>query len=385
MTTHKSIFSRNPRKTIIIINLVLLFLIIQGAEVFLSTKKVRTAFSRPQQRRTRHIVLREHAPGQNTYFMPTRGNVMRTDSLQRKDYPFSTDNNGFIGPTEGDGDLKIVFFGGSTTECLYVDEESRYPYLAGKLLERNREMRVATYNSGVSGNSSMHSNNILLNKVLPMEPDIAVMHHNINDLSVLMLEGSYWNNNPSRKLVDVKADETESSLYRILRTAKNTFVPNLYALISANFNFGPTADSDEWARLRGRRITVRRSFILSEFRKSLQLFLCICEIHNISPVFMTQASRLKDSPDPVIQQSFEKLEKDFGVPYATYKRMHEDMNQAIRDVAQENNVLCIDLARLVPKEKTCLYDAAHYNEDGSVLVAGIIAGELETLLSFTQK
>ena len=101
-------------------------------------------------------------------------------------------------------DLTIAFLGGSTTECIYVDEDNRFPYLAGRLLERQTHLKVNSYNAGRSGNNTLHCLNILLNKVVNLKPDIVVLMENINDLAILMYEKTYWNTNPSRSPIQEK-------------------------------------------------------------------------------------------------------------------------------------------------------------------------------------
>ena len=95
-------------------------------------------------------------------------------------------------------DLTLVFLGGSTVACIYVDEESRFPSLVGQLLSQQTGKKVTSYNSGVGGNNSLHSLDILLNKIIPLKPDVVVMMHNINDLVALIYDKTYWSNNPTR-------------------------------------------------------------------------------------------------------------------------------------------------------------------------------------------
>ena len=45
-------------------------------------------------------------------------------------------------------DLTLAFLGGSTTECIYVDENNRFPYLAGRLIEEQTGLKVNSYNAG---------------------------------------------------------------------------------------------------------------------------------------------------------------------------------------------------------------------------------------------
>lgn len=111
-----------------------------------------------------------------------------------QDYPFRIDNNGFILPHNNydNPDNKIVFIGGSTTECMYVTENNRFPYLTGQLIEEKTNKQINSYNAGVSGNSSIHSLDILLNKIIPKKPDIVVIMHAVNDYAILAYDHSYW-------------------------------------------------------------------------------------------------------------------------------------------------------------------------------------------------
>ena len=112
--------------------------------------------------------------------------------------------------------------GGSSTECMYVDQEKRFPYLVSKKFSKG-QLKVNSFNGGVSGSNSMHSINILLNKGLDLNPDFCIMMHNLNDLIVLFYEDSYWNNNFSRSLIlEIKEKE-----YRFLNNRFKSILQSL--------------------------------------------------------------------------------------------------------------------------------------------------------------
>jgi lysophospholipase L1-like esterase len=231
----------------------------------------------------------------------------------------NTDQHGFIGPTEVhvDPDYKIVFLGGSTTECLYMEEKERFPYLVGRLLEQKMGKKFNTYNGGVSANESMHSMNILMNKVLPMHPTVVVFMNNINDLVVLRSQGSYWHTD---------------SLKSHVQTSKNVFTRFELPVTKHNV-------SDEAIAL--------------EFKRNLETFVAVCRIRGIKPVLMTQANR---------------VEKD---------DLYHHFNDVIRQVGAEKNVLVIDLANKIPKSTEYIYDSYHYTAQGAQLAAQTIASALE--------
>ena len=118
--------------------------------------------------------------------------------------------------------------------CLYVEEENRYPYLVGNLIEKATGDKVTLYNSGVGGNNSLHSLDILLNKLIPLHPDVVVMMHNINDLMSLIYDESYWSNNPSRApIIDYKLYKNLTGMKAIATLARDTYIPNLHLAFAA--------------------------------------------------------------------------------------------------------------------------------------------------------
>lgn len=154
----------------------------------------------------RHIRLREHPPRSTRYLLPSGelASPARARAASAKNtFTIRTDSGGFIEPSGGHNspDFKLVFLGGSTTECLFMNEKSRFPFLAGRMLEKETGLKINSYNGGVSGNNSLHSIDILINKVIPMKPDAVVMMHNVNDLMTLVHEGSYYNDNKHRSVI----------------------------------------------------------------------------------------------------------------------------------------------------------------------------------------
>ena len=143
----------------------------------------------------RYDRLKEYRPGKSMLLSFPRNHLPYTDNVFTKKYRFKIDNNGFIGPSRkyARPDKVIVFLGGSTTECMFVDEDQRLPYVAGQILERETGDKINSYNGGMSGNNSLNAIDILINKVIPLKPDVVVFMENINDLSTLLYEGTYWN------------------------------------------------------------------------------------------------------------------------------------------------------------------------------------------------
>jgi hypothetical protein len=239
----------------------------------------------------------------------------------------------------------------------------------------------------VGGNFSLHSLDILLNKVMPMQPDMVIMMHHINDLTVLMFAHSYWSkdfkNGNTAPVVVLK------NRYIDWRLMLEDIMPHLYqGLKNLEMNVRRTLRSQQAARredelrdIRGQKIVIDKDYLLQEFTMNLQLFINMCKARNITPVLMTMASRVADHPDPLIVRLTQVLERNHGITYQEYKEIFDLFNAAIRQTAGANRVALIDLARAVPQKSEYIYDLVHFNGPGSRFAAGVIAEGLKPLLS----
>ena len=178
----------------------------------------------------RYIRLREYKPYFSQDLIPPAAELSIADNLESKPYRLRIDGDGFIIPSRihDKPDMSLVFLGGSSTACGYMAEKQRFPYLAGQILEADTGKKINSYNSGVGGNNSLHSLNILLNKVIPLKPEFVLLCHNINDLTTLLLEGTYWSANPSRSaLVALKPSFSDS-----IKQIRDLLIPDLSQEIS---------------------------------------------------------------------------------------------------------------------------------------------------------
>ena len=327
----------------------------------------------------RHIRFREHNPHAFQEIFPDDYFFANfAPSLERRSFRIQIDDNGFIFPSckHANPDLKIVFLGGSTTECLLNDEKSRFPCLVGEILEKRTGLTVNSYNGGRGGNNSLHSIDVLFNKIVPISPHFVVLMHNMNDLVILILEKSYWNDNPKRSPIVMTVDR--SSLLDPLRRNLKDLVPNLTLETERLLHrrVKVRGVEDEFSQYRGKKAFVDRDRILDEFRMNLETFVAICKIRRMTPVLMTQASMIADQPDEHAKRLAEMFTDSYGIPYEDFKEIYDSFNQLIRDTATEHEILLIDLDRRIPKDRKYIYDLIHFSDSGSELAATVITEEL---------
>ena len=338
---------------------------------------------------TRSIVLREFNPNQNAMVTPSNRLVQQSDSLQQIPQKALIDKNGFLdngNPIETNPTIRIIFFGGSTTENLFVPVKERFSSVVERSLRAKSDHRVVTHNAGVSGNNVMHSFLSFAAKGIPLKPNFVVLMHNVNDLSILSKTESYWKAPSMRALVAgdkrslfANQDLSKGLFFYFFRSIKNILFPNLYAYLWPRLFQGSIMNADEFTHFRGELPDVNLSDAKIQFRSSLISFVQLAKAWKIQPILMTQANRI-DASDIVFQRLLE-TSPDIGMEPDIFESIYKDFNRIIREVAIQENIPLIDLDVLIQPSEKYLYDTVHFNAEGSMLAGKIISDYFMGILS----
>jgi len=369
-------FQQNPKKTLALVTGLAVLLIVFAAEKILQFYNHRHGVFLETE--PRYIRLKEYRPLTRIMLPFPRGHLPFTDNVFTKKYPLRVDSDGFIMPSRkyARPDVSLVFLGGSTTECMFVDEENRFPYVAGNLLERDTGKKINSYNGAMSGINTLNCIDILVNKVIPLNPRMVVFMENINDLSTLLYDGTYWNKNTARSPI-----ETLPKTKLVGKLLKEICIPNLNYAYKNLKSWWFRHEEDEFAPARGKKLQVDKARLNREFAMNLQIIVDICQTRGIVPVLMTQANRITGKPDRVVEAYVGRFGQDSGLSYKEFKEIYDSLNETIRRIGRQNRVLVIDLAAEVPPDKTYLYDMVHFNDKGSKFAANIIAAKLKSIVA----
>jgi lysophospholipase L1-like esterase len=335
----------------------------------------------------RAIRLEEGRPGRLLHCVPTSESLDHSDGyLERHVYLYQVDGAGFLMPSRvhDDPEVTIIFQGGSTTESTLVDPELRFPFLAGRLLERAIRKRVNAYNAGVSGSFTLDSINSLLNKHVAARPTFVVMMEAINDLQTLVFNhNSYYGRarNPVQEIEQRRGRRTPDVLPSLMQLAHATvrrsvphFSSRLMAL-EARLQ-GRLQEIDEFAVVRGEERHVDPDAILANFRRNVTLYISVARQFGITPILMTQASRFYDDSPAWRLYIKSNVEAKTGLAFDIYRRLHRSINGVTREVGETEDVLVIDLERRIPARSEFIHDPVHFNNNGSQLAAEIISEEI---------
>ena len=278
--------------------------------------------------------------------------------------------------------IDLLFMGGSTTECLIIPENKRFPFIINKSL--NDSMHIV--NLSKSGKNSRHSMLQLLTQLNDVEIKNLILLHNFNDLGQLLYSNSYAKGAISRKTilgVEEFLNYYDHSFFfptKMIRYIKKTIFtsnPDLYKKIKKInlLEFLNEDKFDEFKNNRTKKNLVDFS-IFKIFKNNLKLISSICRIRDINLILMTQFNRISED-DPILINLWKKSGN--VLDYENLKKSYIKFNDIIRHVSLEENIKLIDLDSLIPKEKQYIYDMIHLTEEGSELVSKHILNELNFL------
>ena len=330
----------------------------------------------------RTIAFREHSPNFDIKMMPDNGYIEQTQGLEQKEYRLRTNNQGFIigerDTVKKSNAVDIIFFGGSTTECKYVEEDKRFPYLVADKLEKKDGLLLQTLNGGVSGNNSINS---LLNSIvkgLEIKPKFMVLMHAINDVALISKEQTYWRGPKSKVFINEgKIIQDPKFIYSLFKQVKEILIPNIWLqirhVVSAKID---DASDDEWASSRNKpkaNYSDVEQVLTEDFSSALKSFVAVSRAWGIEPILMTQFNRILIS-DSFIRTTYEKTSQPLS--YDEFVKLYSLANELIRKIAKDEQVFLIDLDKELSGNNLYLYDAVHLNTQGSIVVAEYIANEM---------
>lgn len=315
-------------------------------------------------------------PGTRQVFRPMPSIMPGVEGESR----FFINEHGLRGdPFSPDQDYRILAVGGSTTECLYLDEAEAWP----RLLQERLGPRVWVGNVGKSG--QMTRNHVVqVEKLTRQYPriDAVLLLAGVNDLmrrlkeddrtedlmaasfAVLPSQGGLmpveirrrlrrlW---PRRELIQDDAGKVYVKWRNHRRSASRLreTLPDLSAALAEHAgNVGRIVDD---ARSRGIRVILLTQPAL--WRPGLTA-------EEQALLWMGGVGAYQEEP---------------GHEYYTAEALATGMerfNDVLRDLCRSRRAACVDLARELPRDTSVFYDDVHFNEAGARKVAALVAGRL---------
>lgn len=289
---------------------------------------------------------------------------------------FSINNLGFRGDPvavpKPDKEFRIFIVGGSTAECLYLDDTQALNSVLQTELKIHGPMRFAgvrVYNAAKSGDRSDDHIAMITQKILHLQPDMIIVFAGVNDLLAAMRgydfahRASPVGNQLGLNLI-LRMAATEFQLPRRLDYVVSEFVGRERRVME---QIKATSDYREKAKLAmaAPETSVRPSVDLEAYRINLRTIAGALQSQNVPLIFMTQASTWNSAIDPAAK-AWHWLINVNGTRYREDQmdQALEEYNDVMREVARNNGIRLYDLAQRLPKSLAYMYDDVHFNTNG---------------------
>lgn len=305
----------------------------------------------------------------------------RNDKMGMLDKEIRVDYNslGLQGPEKPagfDSCLSIVTVGGSTTACMYISTPNTWPSLLSNELSRSFS-NVWLNNAGRDGHSSFGHMFMLKDHLLKLKPKVIVFLTGINDVDRTDLGIHEDSTARSFKQFAMRHSEVLNIVVGYLRTRKAISL----GLLSEFADFrAKKADTLELSQDTITKALQRQAPMVRGYERRMRALIDTCLRNNIRPVLLTQPMLCGIGTDSLTDMNIGKVRIVRGVNGELWNRKLDLYNQTLKRLAKEYNILCIDLAAMMPKSTLYYYDYVHYTKDGTQKLVELITPDLEQYL-----
>jgi lysophospholipase L1-like esterase len=286
----------------------------------------------------------------------------------------------------GDQQYRILCIGGSTTECMYLDQTEAWPYLLQEKLNGLNTLKVWVGNVGKSA-CGTPDYILQMEHLLPQYPQLD---------AIILLIGA--NEGAPESVYAYPLDHAFAiHPFEDKPFPQNTALWRLghrfFILLNSRTNWDTlfTVQVKEVQEQAGKWYIDAREQraqaeivdempdltpLLDEYGENLNTIIDMAKAESIRLICMTFPSIYRE--DLTEQErallwggpTDETQEKYYSVRVLMERA--KQINSKTIDVCQSQGVECIDLANLLPKDTTVFYDDLHYNESGAQLIAQAI-------------
>ncbi|MCE9591248.1 MAG: SGNH/GDSL hydrolase family protein [Planctomycetes bacterium] len=279
--------------------------------------------------------------------------------------------------------IRILCLGGSTTECLYLDDSRTWTHLLVGELNASPSKKPAWVGSaGASGMTSEAHVEFIRTSRLMDQIDVLVVMMGVNDLA--------------KSLVPDKPGEGGGGEVRrpeligrpLWRQSKalieaGVIVKRLRQRITEGSIIYEDVGGESYIQRRARRQQAKLvddvsdltgpGSMLAKYPERIAAIIDACKAHNVTVYFVTQPVLWSENSPPEAQKLFWFGWRADG-SYLSVKALcglMDRYNAALRETCAARGVVCIDLSSMNGKQE-CFYDDCHFTEAGARQVAKLI-------------
>jgi lysophospholipase L1-like esterase len=289
---------------------------------------------------------------------------------------YSTNNVGFRGDSlvmpKPEGEVRIFLIGGSTAQCLYIDDAKSINSVMQHELQAiyaNRSIKV--YTAAKSGDASAEHLAMLAHRIIHMQPDMVVVFAGINDLrkSVQKYDAMHLR---SQKLYTPKHIYLAATDFQVGRRLyyllKNPKEEEIRETIPMQTNYrqlfkiqAATPEHDSIPHINA-----------SPYAVNLRSIAGVCRENKVPLVFMPNQSTWNSAD----LQGGHWLLTCGGIRYREDHMQNglRVFNDSMKNIAAGANIPFVDMPGAMPPTSEYFYDDCHFTTLGSVTCGRLLAG-----------
>ncbi len=293
---------------------------------------------------------------------------------------------------------RILAVGGSTTECLYLDQTEVWTSLLEKKLSEAKHKSIWVGNVGRSGRNTRH-HILQLKYLLPQLPkiDAVLLLAGVNDLHIRISDLEYDPQTTAKPTFEEDYMRAAFALappalpvYHYKRLGWWRMAKKLKAAFLTDTKAQPIQDSTgetlaQWRRYRNNAEEVIDTIpdlttALEEYRRNLETIADLAQQRSLRLILVTQptlwrSDLTQEDRNLLWMGGVGSFQLGKGHKYysaSSLEKIMQQYNDTLLDVCHKRAIECIDLAGALPKDRTVFYDDVHFNESGAQQVADVL-------------
>ena len=121
-----------------------------------------------------------------------------------------------------------------------------------------------------------------------------------------------------------------------------------------------------------------KDIALEQYESTLKEIIWACKKKGKKLIFLTQPTLWdKEMVGELELLLWEHVDTNSAFTPEILSELMDEYNQVLISVCQEENVICIDLASMLPKDSTVMYDDCHFNVNGCEILSNILVEKLK--------
>lgn len=284
-----------------------------------------------------------------------------------------------------DEEYRILTIGGSTTECLYLDDKETWPYLLMTSLNKTNDgKRVVTLNVGKSGHSLDQHYLQLKHLTEQYSPDLIIIMVGVNDMIKPLLQEDWKYENISdidyTKAFYYSPHYTyrQSISYKILQIFYRVFILKIKPQDSLG-NF--------YLEMRKKREHAEEISNIPSYEENLEYYtnrldyiINLSRTQKVKLLLVTQPFLWKEKMSAEEEKTLWMVvnpRNEYYSPKVMAFLMRRYNQELLKKCDLNKDILCMDLDKKLPKKLDFFYDDIHFNEAGAKTISDELSKKIQ--------